>query len=1349
MMVSTNSTAAILMVPRDSSTIQGAINMASPGDVIVVKPGRYVENVKVDKPGLTIKSMNGPGKTVVTASDSRKHVFEVTAHGVKIIGLTIEGAKEKYAAGIFLNEVRDGYIASNVFRRNFAGVATYKGSGHIIESNYFWKNSYGVGSTETEKDTCAAEQVISEWEGTTHGSASGSRILASLRDLRDFKLRPDYVELYYAYGPILKTILSENKQLSYRAFKILVKFYSPLRGLANGETVETFLIKQEDADEVVTFLEDVQAKVRDKKEKLQTDSYDQLLDFLEEIKEVARNSVGKDFSEVVQASCFTFTPRNSFRRYALDYKPEYNQRLVLGMGEGHVIRYNTFESNSHGVYLYETRGNLIYLNNFIDNETAYYSSVPGNILNSPEPVSYEYGWRTVRRHLGNFWSHLRTTDSNNDGVGDSGYTIGQETDCCPLVQRFEGYCGTVSFAIVTDLHIGYGIPDYGLEGYADDLLYVGDWDEYYLTQRVRKLVDWINSNKEKYKIEFVAILGDITDTAQRSQFMKAKEILNGLAVPFFPIIGNHDVAPYVLKAGTATDARKRDSTFGAGQPSSFYFRRHDIFPNSFITEQCSKLGVECVIDDVIGEHWLLNYYFDYKGVRFVFLDTSSREQIPGGTLPGVWWWGDLYEETKEFLKNAFLSHKDIVIFSHHPLRTVFTSGYLWGVGDDDVDFLAEVVKDSRSNVLANFAGHTHEDRTSESTGIRVIETPAVVGSSEVADVVRLVWVFSDKGKRQIDYSRGVGSFVPMCSCFMGSEKLDADLNPFFECKIADSRATCIGCFKPRSDVLGKIPIVSPCPLGPDDPDPDHDYVWRIYSDSRVTEMRGRKITISTSNLQAAVLEVIPRRGSAGAQRVWQRFSSLKPDLRFEDVLYVTTDWANEAIDWAVSRGITRGYPDGTFKPNSHVTREEASAFVMRARYGETFSYGSTQYFADVPPERWSFKYVQRLYEDKITKGCADNLFCPGAEVTRAEMAALLVRALIGDDFDYLREAYFSDVPQDHWAFKYVQKLRELGLTTGYPDGTFRPEVPLTRAEAVTFLQRAFSSSSTLFSFPVRSADESKLRYWYGAYYAENKAHAGVDIGDNELEELEVIAAYPGRVVGIYVPEPACNKDNNTASCNVEAYTLYKEPYDGGPFNKAKISDHKMQGVVILEHKLPDGTTVYSLYAHLNEIEASILEKLGKEVETGTLLGIVQYKQGGLRHLHFEIKCEPYRHNPSYNRSSDGPHWGYVPGRPEKFGYFDPVAFFHAANNVREKKVTVVTDGVNLRSGPSVTYRSLLTLRSGQNLIAFREAMVTSSNCKRGWYQVRREDEEFFVDETSQKKGLYGWVCKDYVEDVPE
>ncbi len=171
-------------------------------------------------------------------------------------------------------------------------------------------------------------------------------------------------------------------------------------------------------------------------------------------------------------------------------------------------------------------------------------------------------------------------------------------------------------------------------------------------------------------------------------------------------------------------------------------------------------------------------------------------------------------------------------------------------------------------------------------------------------------------------------------------------------------------------------------------------------------------------------------------------------------------WAYKYIVWAKNKGITTGYPDGTYKPENPVKRGEMAAFIIRALEGEPQpgSYNTTPYFSDVHPDHWAFKYVQRMKEKNIASGYSGTTLY-GVEdlVTREQMAKMLVMALVGEPpDDYCSDGPpFPDVDPSGWSCEYIKKLKELGITKGYPDGTYRPKNPVTRAEMATFLFRTF------------------------------------------------------------------------------------------------------------------------------------------------------------------------------------------------------------------------------------------------------------------------------------------------------
>jgi C1A family cysteine protease/putative hemolysin len=166
-------------------------------------------------------------------------------------------------------------------------------------------------------------------------------------------------------------------------------------------------------------------------------------------------------------------------------------------------------------------------------------------------------------------------------------------------------------------------------------------------------------------------------------------------------------------------------------------------------------------------------------------------------------------------------------------------------------------------------------------------------------------------------------------------------------------------------------------------------------------------------------------------------------------------WAYDYIMALYDARITSGYADGTYQPSVNVTRGQMAAFIIRAKYGEDFSYSSTPHFSDVPNGHWAFKYIQKMYESGITTGYSDGTYRPAGNVTRGQMAAFIVRGKFGETFPYNTTPYFSDVPSSHGSFKYIQKVTEEGIASGYSDGTYRPSQYVNRAQMAAFIGRAF------------------------------------------------------------------------------------------------------------------------------------------------------------------------------------------------------------------------------------------------------------------------------------------------------
>ncbi len=165
----------------------------------------------------------------------------------------------------------------------------------------------------------------------------------------------------------------------------------------------------------------------------------------------------------------------------------------------------------------------------------------------------------------------------------------------------------------------------------------------------------------------------------------------------------------------------------------------------------------------------------------------------------------------------------------------------------------------------------------------------------------------------------------------------------------------------------------------------------------------------------------------------------------------------DAVNLMASKGITNGCGPGLYCPTQNLTRAQMAVFLVRSVYGnDLFSYNPTPYFTDVPVGSFGFQWIQKLYELGITTGCAPTLFCPTESVTRDQLAAFLIRTQLGatTQFDYPGLPYFTDVPTTYWAFSYIQRLAEEKITSGCSPTLFCPTEATTRGDMAILLIRA-------------------------------------------------------------------------------------------------------------------------------------------------------------------------------------------------------------------------------------------------------------------------------------------------------
>ena len=168
----------------------------------------------------------------------------------------------------------------------------------------------------------------------------------------------------------------------------------------------------------------------------------------------------------------------------------------------------------------------------------------------------------------------------------------------------------------------------------------------------------------------------------------------------------------------------------------------------------------------------------------------------------------------------------------------------------------------------------------------------------------------------------------------------------------------------------------------------------------------------------------------------------------------TWSWASDAIYECYEEGIINGYTDGTYLPDSNLTRAEA-AKIIALTYGLS-SDASSSSFSDVSDSHWALAYIEACVEAGIISGYTDGTFLPEQNVTRAEMAQMIAAASgLSSDAE---TSSFSDVSSG-WALAYIEACVEAGIITGYSDGTFLPENGITRAEAATIISRVLALGS--------------------------------------------------------------------------------------------------------------------------------------------------------------------------------------------------------------------------------------------------------------------------------------------------
>ncbi len=147
-----------------------------------------------------------------------------------------------------------------------------------------------------------------------------------------------------------------------------------------------------------------------------------------------------------------------------------------------------------------------------------------------------------------------------------------------------------------------------------------------------------------------------------------------------------------------------------------------------------------------------------------------------------------------------------------------------------------------------------------------------------------------------------------------------------------------------------------------------------------------------------------------------------------------------------------GYEDGSVRPENNITRAEVATIFFRLLTDESRAevWSQDNTYSDVAKTAWYNNAVSTMSNAGIVSGYPDGTFCPDKPITRAEFATIAARF---SEVVYNGGNSFTDVTENHWASRYIALAEYLGWINGYPDGTFKPDQAITRAEAMTLINR--------------------------------------------------------------------------------------------------------------------------------------------------------------------------------------------------------------------------------------------------------------------------------------------------------
>lgn len=214
-----------------------------------------------------------------------------------------------------------------------------------------------------------------------------------------------------------------------------------------------------------------------------------------------------------------------------------------------------------------------------------------------------------------------------------------------------------------------------------------------------------------------------------------------------------------------------------------------------------------------------------------------------------------------------------------------------------------------------------------------------------------------------------------------------------------------------------------------------------FKDGRYSE--GEKVTVKDDVFPSSEgMSLVGWSTEEGGDIEYEAGDTFRMPDRTVDLYAVWKDKETE-----IHKAYINGYPDGTVMPDRMITRAEAAVMFYNLM---TYKPSDKKYFSDVADEQWYTDAVTTLAGSGVINGYPDSTFRPDKPITRAEFVAMAINFANENGGAFCG---FSDVTADMWYYDAVAGATQNGWISGYPDGTFKPERFITRAEASSVINR--------------------------------------------------------------------------------------------------------------------------------------------------------------------------------------------------------------------------------------------------------------------------------------------------------